>query len=336
MTPVISIIIPIFNVEQYLVKCLESIRQQSYENIEVLLVNDGSTDQSLSICERFAFQDKRFKVINRVFKGVSAARNAGVAAAQGQFIGFVDGDDYIDKDMYQTLYHLCIENECDISICKLGREVNGKVINFDTHGFTKVMSNEEAMRELFKGILYRFSLCNKLFNKKCFQDVSFPEGRIHEDLSTTYRLLAQANKISYTNFTGYIYVKRENSILTSHYTKKRLQAFIAWEEILLFMSNRYSKVFNEVIACFTFACMDHVNYICSQINNKQEKEGYIKKLQTFLRKRYMDILFNPILPAKYKALVSLLAFHVNLFLLGNSAKKLLNKRVLLKNRVVHK
>src|SRR5690625_2953673 len=193
--PTISIIVPVYNLEAHLGKCLNSILNQTFTDFEVIIVNDGSTDKSGAICDEYVTKDKRIKVVHQGKKGVSAARNAGIKRATGDFIGFVDGDDYIDKRMYEKLYQACIKTRSSISICKLGREIDSELINNDnSEYYSRTLNNEEAMKELFKGVLYRFSLCNKLFSKECFAGITFPEGRIHEDLSTTYKLFANANR----------------------------------------------------------------------------------------------------------------------------------------------
>lgn len=127
----------------------------------------------------------------------------------------------------------------------MGREINGKLINNEVESFyTKELNNVEAMEELFKGVLYRFSLCNKLFKRSCFENVHFPVGRIHEDLSTTYKLFANANQAVYINYIGYIYVKQKNSILTTAYYEKRLDAFII--NLKLFIFSYRLKIFIHV------------------------------------------------------------------------------------------
>ena len=277
MKPVISIIVPIYNVEKYLPRCIESILNQSFKEFELILVDDGSSDNSGKICDIYAEKDERVKVIHKENGGVSSARNAGVKASNGEYIGFVDPDDYIDREMYKNLYELCENNNCDIGICKLGREVDGKLLNNNKEKKMLELDKIEAMKELFKGELYRFSLCNKIYKRKCFKNVSFPEGRIHEDLSTTYKLFANSNKVIYTAYEGYIYVKRENSILTSIYSKRRLQSFIGWDEIIDFISKNYNEVLDQVIATFTYWCIDNVLYILNQINDYNSIKKYLKK-----------------------------------------------------------
>jgi glycosyltransferase involved in cell wall biosynthesis len=329
MKPAISIIVPVYNLEPYIRGCLESILAQTFSNFEIILVNDGSIDNSGDICKEFAKLDSRVIVIDQEYGGVSAARNAGVKASQGEFIGFVDGDDYIDKNMYEELYSLCVETNSDISICKLGREINGELINEVQDHFIKEMDNIEAMRELFKGVLYRFSLCNKLFKRKCFNNIQFPEGRIHEDLSTTYRLFANSDKAVYTNNIGYIYVKREYSILTSRFNKKRLDAFIGWGEILAFMKIKYPNLSQEFISCFVYGCVDNIYYILNQVKTKEDREKYLIVIQKYVRNNYKEILHNNTIFIKYKYLLTLLNYNIGLLLLSVSLKKLIldHKRI---------
>ncbi len=315
MKPEISIIVPVHNVEIFLEDCLISILSQTFQNFEVILVNDGSTDQSGSICDRFSQDDKRVKVVHREYGGVSAARNSGVYFSQGEYIGFVDGDDRIDKDMYSRLHGLCKQTNSNIAVCKLGREIDGKLINEDNKEFIKELDHTAAMRELFRGELYRFSLCNKLFQKNCFKNVHFPEGRIHEDLSTTYKLFANANKTVYTNYLGYIYIKRENSILTSQFNEKRLDAFAGWDEILQFMIVNYPKLTQECTSCFVYGCIDNVNYILNQVQRMEDQKRYLFYIQKFVRKHFKEILNKSIVSLKYKYLIILLNYNITILLL---------------------
>ncbi|KIL49361.1 glycosyltransferase family 2 protein [Jeotgalibacillus soli] len=325
MKPEISIIVPVYNVEPYLSQCLDSILAQTFTNFEVIVVNDGSTDKSGGICDEYARKDPRIKVVHKEYGGVSSSRNVGMKAAQGNYIGFVDGDDRIDANMYQELYRLCVETASDISICKLGREIDGKLINKVEAEFIKELNHTEAMRELFKGVLYRFSLCNKLFNKKCFESIQFPEGRIHEDLSTTYKLFSNSNKAVYKEYIGYIYIKRKESILTSRFSEKRLDAFLGWDEIISFMSQEYPQLVTEVIASFTYGCVDNIYYVFDQVEGKQEKTKFLNFIQKYIRKHYRKIIKNYTISRKYKVLITLINFNTRIFYLANNSKKYLLK-----------
>lgn len=323
MDPIISIIVPIYNVGKYLPKCIESILNQTFKNFELILVNDGSTDNSGVVCDDYAKKDTRIKIIHKSNGGVSSARNAGLYVAKGEYIGFVDPDDYIDKNMYEKLYRLCIDNNSDIAICRFNREINGKIQNKESTEEIIELNNMEAMNELFKGNLYRFSLCNKLFSKKCFNDVLFPEERIHEDLSTTYKLFANSKRAVYINYCGYIYVRRENSILTSTYNEKRLQAFIAWDEIIEFIDKNYYEIIEQVIATFTYWCVDNILYILNQVNNSKKKNNYLNIIQKYTTKYYIYIKRNNILSRSYKLRIRIFNINYKLFILGRKIRKVI-------------
>ena len=323
MDPIISIIVPIYNVGKYLPRCIESILNQTFNNFELILVNDGSTDNSGVVCDDYAKKDTRIKIVHKSNGGVSSARNAGLYVAKGEYIGFVDPDDYIDKNMYEKLYRLCIDNNSDIAICRFNREINGKIQNKESTEEIIELNNMEAMNELFKGNLYRFSLCNKLFSKKCFNDVLFPEGRMHEDLSTTYKLFANSKKAVYIDYYGYIYVKRENSILTSTYNEKRLQAFIAWDEIIEFIDKNYYEIIEQVIATFTYWCVDNILYILNQVNNSKKKNNYLNIIQKYTTKYYIYIKRNNILSRSYKLRIRIFNINYKLFILGRKIRKVI-------------
>lgn len=322
MKPIISIIVPVYNVEPYIKDCIESILLQEFSNFELVLINDGSSDNSGAICDEYSQRDQRIKILHKEYGGVSSARNIGVSIAQGEFIGFVDGDDRIDKSMFKELYRLCLETNSDIAICKLGREIDGEIINSEEEEFIKVMDNNEAMKELFKGNLYRFSLCNKLFKISCFKNVYFPEGRIHEDLATTYKLFSNSNKAVYTSFLGYIYVKRKDSILTSKFNKKRLDAFLGWEEIIVFMDSRYPYLSNEFLCCFAYGSVDNIHYILNQVESTDEKKTYLELIKQVVRKYFRKLTFSTTLSFKYKLTLALLIFSTNILILSDKTKKL--------------
>ncbi|MFC7322727.1 glycosyltransferase family 2 protein [Halobacillus campisalis] len=309
MNPAISIIVPVYNVEPYLRKCLNSILAQTFTDFEVIVVNDGSTDGSGEICDEFSKNDIRVKVIHEKFKGVSSARNTGVRFAQGEYIGFVDSDDRVEKEMYKKLYRLCIDSECDISICRLGREIDGKLMYpIQKGGYIVELSNEEAMKELFKGELYRFSLCNKLFKRDLFEGVNFPEGRIHEDMATTYKLFEKAKRISFIDYSGYIYVKRQNSILTKKYNSNRLDSFKGWEEIINFMKERYPQLSNEYLSSFVYWTVDNSFLVLNQVDKKRERNEYLNIIQNYAKPHCKNILLYCALPMKYKYLFLLISF----------------------------
>ena len=172
--PLISIIVPVYNVKNYLEKCLQSICGQTYKNLEIILIDDGSSDGSGELCDLFAQRDGRIKVIHQANAGQSAARNRGLAVAQGEFLGFVDSDDWIEPDMYEFLYHLLKENGADISICSHYIETAVKTrVKHSSEQFSS-FSREEAIRTLVEDKRIRNYMWDKLYKRQLFAGIYFP------------------------------------------------------------------------------------------------------------------------------------------------------------------
>lgn len=232
MTPLISIVIPIYQVEKYLKQCLDSVIVQSYYNLEIILVNDGSTDGSGKICDEYARKDGRIKVIHKMNGGLSSARNVGIDNAKGEYIAFIDSDDWVDSRYVETLYNICREKGCDIAQCvhwDIWSEANYYVDRI-TEPF--VFSAREAAYaydtiELWQSVL----AWNKLYKTKLFDGIRYPEGRLHEDEFISYKLIWKAEKIAVTYTKLYYYRRcRENSIKTQKYSYRRLDCDDAYIE----------------------------------------------------------------------------------------------------------
>jgi len=325
MKPEVSIIVPVYNVERYLKRCINSILSQTLKNIEIILINDGSTDNSGNICNEYADVDKRIRVIHKENGGLSSARNAGIKISLGRYLGFVDSDDYINPNMYKNLYELCIQNDSDIGVCRFGREINGKMVIEVKEEKVIKLDNVEAMRQLFRGELYRFSVCNKLFEKSCFKNIMFPEGRIHEDLSTSYKLFSNAKKVVYTSDTGYIYVKRDGSILTSTFNEKRLDAFLGWEEIIPFMTKHYPELSTEYISSCAYVCLDQVYSILSDVKDNKSRLRLLFVIREIVRSNYKKIMLNNLLSLKDKVVLSLLNYNIFALLHFYESKEMIKK-----------
>ena len=208
MNPLVSIIVPVFNVEKYLEECLDSILNQTYENIEVILVDDGSTDSSGKICDEYLKKDSKIKVFHKTNGGLSDARNYGVENSNGEYIIFVDSDDYLSKYTLEFSIKEIKDAAADILVFAIKREKEEKeILEYKKNIFNR----EEGIIELFKGNLYRFSACGKIYKTNIVKKYKFPEGKIHEDQATTYKYFLDANKIAYIVYVGYIYYKREKT-----------------------------------------------------------------------------------------------------------------------------
>lgn len=226
MAPKISVIIPVYNVESYLDRCLTTVLTQTYENLEILLVDDASTDGSLELCAKYQKTDPRVKLIKRRENGgLSAARNSGLAHATGEYLTFVDSDDSIDTNYLATLYSALAKNS-KLSICAVREIRPGKKILNSGTGYAKTyLSRKQALKRMLKDESFNVSAYAKLYHKSLWQNLKFPEGRIHEDLGTTYKTILgtpASAKIAYTPETAYNYIRRADSLSDGRYSPKKL------------------------------------------------------------------------------------------------------------------
>ena len=227
MDKLVSIIIPIYKVEKYLSNCVESVLNQTYENLEIILVDDGSPDNCPEICEQYARKDSRVRVIHKKNGGLSDARNCGIKAANGKYITCIDSDDYVSKDFIEYLYRLLIDTNADISICNFIKTKELTENRIFTNDKTFQMSSDQAIQEMLYANLFSTSAWGKLYKIELFQDIAYPIGKYSEDMYTTYKLIIKANKVVYGNRVCYYYLHRPGSILTSDFSSKHLDVFEA-------------------------------------------------------------------------------------------------------------
>ena len=223
----ISVVVPIYNVEKYLHKSIESILNQTYRNLEIILVDDGGTDNCPAICDEFAKNDERIKVIHKKNGGLSDARNAGVEIASGEYIGFIDSDDYIKPDMYEKMLARLKETGADIVVCNYAcvRE-DGTLIeerNQNASVEDGVFTSKEAVEKLCgNNYEYWVTAWNRLYKAEVAKAVPFPKGKIHEDEFTAHLFYDHAKLVAGISEPLYQYVIRENSIMTKKYSVKNL------------------------------------------------------------------------------------------------------------------
>lgn len=229
--PLISIIVPVYNVKEYVEKCLDSICGQTYNNLEIIVVDDGSTDGSGEICDKYAQLDSRIKVFHQSNAGQSAARNKALDIAQGEYLGFVDSDDWIEEDMYEFLYCLLKENHADISICSHYKDKGEKSISKYASGGVFVFTRDEAIRALVVDKRVRNYLVDKLYKRQLFENIRLPLNRVYEDLAISYKVFYGAEKVVMREVPKYHYVIREGSTTQSKYNpEKEYQLFLAVRE----------------------------------------------------------------------------------------------------------
>ena len=215
--PLISVIVPVYNVEPYLRKCLDSILNQTYRNLEIIIVDDGSTDDSGKICDEY--HDSRIQVFHTENRGLSAARNLGLDHAAGQYIGFVDSDDWIEPDMYEVLLNKALETGADVVEC--GVYITSQNKTEEKKRRNSILSGADAVGELLQDKLAD-NAWNKLYIKQCFLTIRFPEGMIFEDIATTYKVFAAANLVAIVDAVEYHYIRRRGSLSRVHNGKNLL------------------------------------------------------------------------------------------------------------------
>jgi len=268
--PLVSIIIAIYNIEDYLSACLDSVINQTYRNLEIIAIDDGSTDDSTKIAQAYAAKDKRIKVYTKPNGGLSDARNYGYAKSTGEYIAFLDGDDYVSKYYIETLLNCAIENESDISTCKykLTRTTNDYSLEKKPTVKTTTYTAEEALKRLY----YQKDVTNctwcKLYKRELFANIEFPKGKKYEDLATTYKAFAKANRISICQATLLYYVQRESSIMGQAFRPERLDGLNFAQEAVDFTKKHYPNLERAAVnRVFTEAV-----HIFEEINPRKNKE----------------------------------------------------------------
>ena len=213
-TPLISIIVPCYNVEAYLPKCVDSILSQTYSNLEIILVDDGSPDRCGDICDEYAKRDCRIRVIHKKNGGLSDARNVAIDIAKGEYITFVDSDDYVSPDYIETLYGLVEKYRCKVGVAWLRTFNEGRKADTIQHAyFDKVFDRMEGIEKMFYQELFDTAAWCKIYHRSLFETgIRYPFGLIYEDLPTTYLLFLQSDKIAFCNHIIYNYLLRANSI----------------------------------------------------------------------------------------------------------------------------
>lgn len=310
MNPKVSIIVPVYNVENFIHECINSILKQTFTDFELILVDDGSVDLSGAICDDYSKQDKRIKVIHKENGGQSSARNRGIEAAKGDYIGFIDSDDWISDEMYMILYTKAIDTNADIIACNIIMH-NKDLTNhlYCDKADDSFYDRNSAMNELYLNERLTFSPCNKLYKKELFKGISFKEGYILEDMDFAYRIIHQANTIYYTGEALYHYRYNHESTMRRVFSKKRLDEFEVRNNMYTFYLENYPHHANELYAeRFLTGLM---LYISIEKYYRDEKNLY-KYLIDIDRKKVYPLIFNKKYKRKKRVLLSLAMISPNI------------------------
>lgn len=248
MNDLISVIIPVYNVEKYLEKCIKSVINQTYTNLEIILVDDGSTDNSGNFCDIYAKKDSRIVVLHKQNGGLSDARNNGIEIATGQFITFVDGDDYVDHMIISQLYESIKKYDCEIATCRyrcIWENTEEQNISIEPETISLPLDAETALKNMLYQKYTTNSAWCKLYDLKLFSNIRYPVGHNYEDLGTTYKLFAKSDRVVLNNFVGYFYLQRDKSIMRSKFDAKRIDGLMFAKKQLEFIDNHYPRIINS-------------------------------------------------------------------------------------------
>lgn len=291
----ISVVVPVYNVEHYLKKCVDSICHQTYRNLEIILVDDGSTDCSGSLCDEFATSDSRIRVIHKSNGGLSDARNAGMELASGEWWMFVDSDDYIAPDTAETLLLAAVENHCEIAVCNMMRIYeDGKQEPF----YCPVTEPTIWAGEQRFETLRQPSVCNKLFRADLFKELRFPKRKFYEDTFVYHVLAHRANRIALTGLSGYYYLSRRESILgQSQFTDRYFDYVEAIHERAIFLFNHGVSRYGEEACLSLYAAI--VNST-KNIRKTPQNAEHFQRMWEWYELAYRNLMSSPDTSIKQK------------------------------------
>ena len=297
MNSIISVIVPVYKVEEYLDECLYSLVNQSYTSLEIILVDDGSPDQCPQMCDDWALKDERIKVVHKPNGGLSDARNAGLDICTGEYIAFVDSDDWIKPDMYRIMVDAIERENADICACNIVSCYPDREVCWGGKKYT--VGNSETMLDLlYDDAKYPVCAWNKVYKRKLWDNFRFPVGKICEDSFTTYLLLNKADRIVQITDALYCYRIRSNSIMTSSFSKKSMDEEEAWRKNYEFIKEHYPRLYRRA---FTFY-LQSVNVLIHRIK-KDQREHFQKEyifLKRIMSKNLFFMLFRSTASLKYR------------------------------------
>lgn len=283
MEPLISVIVPVYRVEKYLHRCVESILSQTYTNFELILVDDGSPDNCGYLCDEYTQKDSRIRVIHRENGGLSAARNSGIEIARGEYFTFIDSDDWVHPRFLDFLIIPILKDSVCISICDFIREGVFPEEKIST-GLScyELMDAEELLEKHFWNYNYA---CGKLYHRSLFSEFRYPEGKVFEDTFTTYKLLFQCSQVAFLNLPLYFYFVNEEGITKAPWTPRELVIFDAMREQLSFYeTNGYVRAYIKEHELY----VNHFAYQCVRIQSNKDNlpnnKKYLKEIRCELRR----------------------------------------------------
>lgn len=256
MNPLISVIVPVYNVEKYLARCVDSIVNQTYKNLEIIFVDDGSTDLCPQMCDDYAEKDSRIKVVHKKNGGLSDARNAGMAVATGEYISFIDSDDYVSDDFFECLLDVMNKENSDIAECSVVKLYeDNRFDEFSDDLSVKTYDTHDAMSALIAENPFYQHVWNKLYKTELVKDIPYAVGKLNEDEFWTYQVFGRANKVARLNKTMYYYFQRSSSFMGVGYNIRRLDALEGKANRQKYIENNFPELSTQAKIDLYGSCM---------------------------------------------------------------------------------
>lgn len=316
--PLISVIIPVYNVEKYLKRCLDSVINQTYKNLEIILVDDGSTDDSGKMCDEYAKKDKRIKIVHKKNGGLSSARNCGIEKAKGEFLTFVDSDDEITANYVRFLFELIREFDVKMSIASYSVVTEHRVIDYSRGRKALTLTTEETLRRMLVEDGFTVSACSKMYSSDLFAKIRYPDSETFEDNATTHKLILMCSKIAYGDKSIYKYYIRKGSLTTKEFSTDRMDYISSVDEAMAEIMDVFSGLRNECEARRVRARLSVLKsmLVSPELNAEMEKEK--DKIVKYLKDNYRKLYSNPAIDKKTK--LSLFSLRISERLLKVGAK----------------
>lgn len=297
-SPLISVIVPVYKAEAYLDKCVSSIVGQTYKNLEIILVDDGSPDNCPIMCDVWAKRDNRIKVIHVKNGGAGKARNIGVAACKGEYIAFVDSDDFVSPLIYEKMIHALFDSKVDIVECNYDITESDEVIFKETDRY-KVFTPEEAMRGNVRDLFFKQIIWNKIYRKNVIEGILFPEGKLIDDEFWTYKVIGNAKKLIRIDDCLYAYRQQKNSIMHTSFSMARLQGLEAKVTRLEYISEKFPNLYFEAHKNLWLSCLYLGQLSVKYLSNSERKKS-LEMIEKILKKYPLTKKENVFLPLDYR------------------------------------
>lgn len=310
----ISVIIPVYNVEKYLNRCVESVIKQTYDNMEIVLVDDGSPDKCSVLCDAWAKKDERITVIHKENGGLSSARNAGLEIINGQYIMFVDSDDWLELDAIEYLYNLINKYDADFSMAEMQRVSNKTKSKKVSNERISLLSNIEFINKFYKigtqeNVQYA---CAKLYKRDIFEKIRFPIGLTAEDIPTTFQVALKANRIACSNRVIYNYFINDQSITGTIFGEKTFDLIKVWDLVC-----KYAEVYgNDYITYYARFNRSRIEFsILMRMAvdiSKTDKQKYEKDIKLYQRnlRRNLSMFLKSAIPLSRKIMMVALCISI--------------------------